>query len=55
MPRFDEARGIGIIPMGAFDDDPGMRPERHIHVASKAPWETIEDDLPKFEAGPPIS
>jgi hypothetical protein len=53
MPRVDEARGIGIIPMGAFDDDPGVRPERHIHVASKAPLETIEDELPKFEAGPP--
>lgn len=53
MPRFDEARGFGIIPMGAFDDDPGVRPERHIHVASKAPWEAIQDDLPKFPAGPP--
>ena len=53
MPRFDEARGIGIIPLGAFDEDPGVRPERHIHVASKAPWETIHDDLPQFDAGPP--
>lgn len=52
MPRFDE-RGIGIIPMGAFDGDPGARPERHIHVASKAVWETIHDDLPQFEAAPP--
>lgn len=53
MPRFDEARGIGIIPMGSFDADPGIRPGRHIHVASKAAWETIDDDLPQFEAGPP--
>jgi hypothetical protein len=53
MPRFDEARGIAIVPLGAFDEDPGVRPERHIHVASKAPWETICDDLPQFEAGPP--
>ena len=53
MPRFDEERGIGIVPMGAFDDDPGVRPERHIHVASKAAWETICDELPQFEAGPP--
>jgi hypothetical protein len=53
MPRFDEQRGIGIIPMGAFDGDPGARPARHIHVASKAVWETISDDLPQFEAGPP--
>lgn len=53
MPRFDEERGIGIIPMGSFDADPGVRPDRHIHVSSKAAWETIDDDLPQFEAGPP--
>ena len=53
MPRFDSERGLGIIPMGAFDDDPGVRPERHIHVASKAAWDTIHDALPQFPAGPP--
>ena len=53
MPRFDEERGFAIIPMGAFDGDPGARPSRHIHVASKAPWDVISDDLPQFEAGPP--
>jgi hypothetical protein len=53
MPRFDEGRGFTIAPMGAFDDDPGVRPGRHIHVASKAAWDTITDDLPQFEAGPP--
>ena len=53
MPLFDDARGIAIVPMGAFDDDPGARPGRHIHVASKAPWDTILDDLPQLEAGPP--
>jgi hypothetical protein len=54
MPRFDEGRGFAIVPMGAFDDDPGARSERHINVASKAPWDTISDDLPQFEAGPPV-
>lgn len=53
MPRFDEARGFAIVPMGSLDDDPVARPERHIHVGSKAPWDTISDDLPQFEAGPP--
>lgn len=53
MPRFDEARGIAIVPMGSFDDDPGARPGRHIHVGSKAPWDSINDDLPQFDAGPP--
>lgn len=53
MPRFDEARGIAIIPLGAFDDDPLVRPNRRIHVGSKAPWDAITDDLPQYEAGPP--
>ncbi len=30
MPRLDETRGIAIVPMGSFDDDPGARPVRHI-------------------------
>jgi hypothetical protein len=53
MPRFDEARGIAIIPLGAFDDDPIARPDRHIHVAARAAWDAITDDLPQFEAEPP--
>jgi hypothetical protein len=54
MPRFDEGRGFAVVPLGAIDDDPGIRPERHIHVASKAPWDTICDGLPQFDAGPPV-
>jgi len=54
MPRIDEARGIAVVPMGAFDDDPGVRPERHIYVDSKASWDEITDGLPTF-AGPPPS
>lgn len=53
MPRFDQGRGFAVIPMGAFDEDPGILPGRHIHVASKAPWDRISDDLPTFPAGPP--
>ena len=48
MPRMDVERGIAIVPMGAFDDDPGVLPERHIFVASKAPWDRITDDLPQL-------
>ena len=52
MPRLDDSRGLAIVPMGAFDDDPGARPERHIFVESKASWDEINDELPRF-AGPP--
>lgn len=53
MPRLDENRQIAIVPMGSFDDDPGVRPERHIFTDSKAAWDDIIDDLPKFPGPPP--
>ncbi len=45
MPRIDEGRDLGIIPMGALDDDPGIAPSVHIFVGSKAPWHAITDAL----------
>lgn len=53
MPRLDEGRAIAFVPMGSFDDDPGVRPERHIFVESKASWEEITDSLPTFAGSPP--
>lgn len=53
MPRLDQERSIAIVPMGAFDDDPRVRPERHIFVDSRAPWDEITDDLPQFPDRPP--
>ena len=53
MPRLDESRGIAIVPMGSFDDDPGIRPERRIFTDSKAPWDEITDELPRFPDRPP--
>ena len=44
------------IRLGAFDDDPGIRPQYHTFVDSRAPWDTIGDDLPQFPgAGPPAA
>lgn len=42
-----------LVPAGLLDGDPGARPEAHIHVASKAPWYTIHDDIPQFAELPP--
>lgn len=53
MPRLDESRGIAIVPMGSFDDDPVVRPTRHIFVNSRAPWDEIHDDLPQLPGAPP--
>ena len=47
------------VSMGSLTDDPTIRPTEHIFVGSKAPWYTIEDDLPQYEGhvfeGPPIN
>jgi hypothetical protein len=48
MPNIDRDRGLTVVPMGGLDDDPGIRPQSHIFVASKAPWYEIPDDLPQF-------
>jgi hypothetical protein len=39
------------IALGTLDDDPGVRPDRHIYVESKAAWFDIVDDLPKHASG----
>ena len=36
------------IALATFDDDPGVRPDAHAFVASKARWFTITDDLPQY-------
>lgn len=36
------------VGMGTLEDEPTIRPELHIHVASKAPWFEITDDLPQY-------
>jgi hypothetical protein len=53
LPNVDRERGIAIIPMGSFDDDPGIRPSAHIFVRDRAPWAGIYDDLPQYPERPP--
>ena len=38
-----------MIPAGAIDQDPGIRPQAHCRVAEKASWVEISDDLPQFD------
>jgi hypothetical protein len=52
-PRVFRDRNLAVIPMGGLDDDPGMRPQAHIFVDSKAPWYTIADDVPQHAEYPP--
>ena len=53
VPRAS-ARGFFVIPAGGLDSDPGIRPQAHIFVASKAPWDEITDEIPQYaEMSPP--
>ena len=36
------------VPLGGLDGDPGVVPQMHIHVASKADWNEITDGLKQF-------
>jgi len=53
MPVVEDEGTHVIIPAGGLDNDPGIRPVVHIHVASKADWVEIDDALPRFDADPP--
>ena len=37
------------IPAGLLDDDPVLRPDKHIFVELKAPWFEMTDDLPQYD------
>jgi hypothetical protein len=48
------------IRMGAFDDDPGIRPQYHTFVSDRAAWDEITDNLPQYssaltKSAPPLS
>jgi hypothetical protein len=45
---------VTVVTLGTIDGDPGTRPERHVFVASKAPWVEIGDALPRYAIYPGI-
>jgi hypothetical protein len=51
LPTFIHGRAEIGLPLGTLDDDPEVRPEAHVYVASKAPWFEITDGLPRFPEG----
>jgi hypothetical protein len=52
LPRLDPERKLAVVPMGALDDDPGIRPGSHIFTGSKAAWDEIGDGLPQYTEAP---
>ena len=53
MPTLIPDMDLALLPAGNLDGDPGVRPQSHVFVGSKAPWYTITDDLPQHEEYPP--
>jgi len=52
LTKFDADATAFSLPLGTLNDDPGICPELHAYVASKAPWFVISDDLPQFSELP---
>ena len=43
---------LTVLTLGALDDDPIVRPSRHVFVASKAVWYEPQAQLPAFDVYP---
>lgn len=41
-----------VVALGSIDGEPGVKPERHVFVGSKATWHHIADTLPQFKVYP---
>ncbi|AWP74212.1 GFA family protein [Bordetella bronchiseptica] len=53
LSRFDQTPDVYALPLGALDDDPGVKAACHVYVAHKAPWHDITDALPQYPEGRP--
>ena len=52
--RHPDDADVVAVRLGAFDDDPGIRPRYRQYVAYAAPWEPIRDDgLPRYPEARP--
>lgn len=49
VPEPEPSADVFEVAAGLFDDDPGLRPERHIMVEHRAPWYVIADALPQLD------
>ena len=41
-----------VVPAGSLDDDPGARPTRNVHFASRGPWYLAASDLETHDGEP---
>ncbi len=48
LPPPGMSTGFMEIPIGLFDDDPGVNPDKHIYIDFIPEWDRVTDDLPQF-------
>ncbi len=48
VPPVDPVGDWLEIPAGIFDDDPWIKPDKHIFVEFVPPWDEIADSLPQY-------
>jgi ADP-ribosyl-[dinitrogen reductase] hydrolase len=53
MPAFQPETGFVILLAGVLDDDPGVRPFRHIFTSHAPAWDAVPDELPGLPERPP--
>jgi hypothetical protein len=53
LPWITRNGKMAIVPAGALDDDPGQRPARNVHFASRSPWYLPCAELDTFDSTPP--
>jgi hypothetical protein len=51
VPIFNEDDDWFEIAAGVLDEDPILRPDRHIFIECGSPWYEIRDDLPQLTKG----
>jgi hypothetical protein len=49
VPNPSGTSGLLEIPAGLLDDDPAMKPDKHIFVEMNPPWFEITDALPQYD------
>lgn len=49
VPQPPQDGGFFEIPAGLLDDDPGIKPDKHIFVEWKPEWHEITDSLPQLD------
>ncbi len=51
LPQSIPGKASYWVPVGLLDGDPGLKLSLHIHTASKAPWEILDEHTKSLEQG----